>query len=501
MWVRVNTPNSYAKQLRNLRSDINECVAEAQACYIYKEDIDDSYISQEEIENNPTRGIYLNDFIHISRTHAHKRKGKICSRIDIVNDNPTTEEFLKTEVGNQLISPVKNLNESETRLGNSQHNCNKKIGRKRSEATNDVRSYAQECSSNMCISRMGPMPSGSIEIVCEKSRVAMLILWSVRFPKNDRAGFNIQVTPLINCSPHDSEILIRTAKYIGTKLVKKFRCHNYKLSDYYNRTEALQLYGDLSQFILSSKTEVSTILSERMTAKISSNSGDINTKAIQKALQLSNIIPSISLDHLDIYKKVKKLEMEAIHQAEKDLSHIQKGADDTLCCPICFDTFDGEQMSLSACNHQVCASCWRGLLQSAASSGEAIIKCPYFRCSNIVGIPDVAHIMFKDLYAASDYTDILSSSQVVMNLVRFQIEQYISTSTMSTKAGNDLRFCRTPSCNRAFPSPGKVEKYSQFFNLSGSNIVICACGASMCADCKGKGLAHLGLTCSEYKKV
>jgi len=140
-------------------------------------------------------------------------------------------------------------------------------------------------------------------------------------------------------------------------------------------------------------------------------------------------------------------------------------------------------------------------LRSAASSGDGIIKCPYFRCSNILGIRDIAHIMFDDLYATSDTVDILSSAQVLMKLVRFKIEQYLSTRTTNTAEAANFRFCPTPSCERIFSFTKKAKKDIQSLLLSGLDIVICTCGTSMCADCKGEGSSHLGLTCGEYKKV
>ena len=140
-------------------------------------------------------------------------------------------------------------------------------------------------------------------------------------------------------------------------------------------------------------------------------------------------------------------------------------------------------------------------MQSAASSGSGTIRCAHFRCSNILGISDVVHILFNDSSAASGTSDTLTSSQVVMNLVRFQIEKYISTSAINTEEEDNLLFCSTPLCRNIFSFPKKNEKESWVCNLSGSNFVICACGASICADCKGKGHAHLGLTCKEYQKV
>jgi len=493
------------KRYRNLLSDINEGIIDAQVYGLYEDDIDDSFISQEpERKKAQTRVIYLNNFIHPSEKYSHKGKGRVGSlnQIDIGDKTLTTKEFLKTE--------TRKLNIIEPRRENNQQDYSENVvDRINIEAIDDVRtvadgSFAKEYCSNVRFSRMKSMPNGSICVICEKSRVAMLILWSVKLPKNDRAGFNIQVAPLINCDLYDSEILIGTAKYIGMALTEKFLCHNYDFHDYTNQTEALQLFDKLTQFILSLKTEIFTMISERIAALNMNNSGNSNVKVIQRALQLSkygSINVGISLDHLDIYKKMEKAEMEALNLSKKDSDCIKKGKDDVSCCPICFDAFDGDQMSLAACNHQVCPTCWRGLLRSAASSGGAIIKCPYFRCSNILGICEIAHIMFNELYATSDTADILSSSQVLMDLARFQIEQYISTSATNVEGGYNFRFCRTPSCNRTFCSKKNAEKDRQSLAWSGSNVIICACGSSLCADCKGKGLAHLGLTCDEYKKV
>mmetsp|Transcript_19277 Transcript_19277/g.22955 ORF Transcript_19277/g.22955 Transcript_19277/m.22955 type:complete len:903 (-) Transcript_19277:353-3061(-) len=536
--MRVNNGYSHANEVRRtFLSHIKKDVAEAQA-YDFcdkEENVDGVFIPQErERKKDQTMVILLNDYIRLNSKYSGKEKGGVCSlkQVDTVNQTLTTKEhkikdierainlkrvdaehqtltakeFPKTKEIERAITQLENSNIFKTRQDNNKQACCEKIlDHKKVEVTDNVKIVGEgTCIEERCAeiqtSQIKSMPSGSISIVCQTSRVAVLVLWSVKFPSNDQAGFNIQVAPIINFL-HDSEMIIGTAKYIGTALMEKFTCHHGDFNTCKTQTEALQLYGELSQFILSIKTDIATMLSEKMATLTASNNGIRYTRTIHRALQLSNTTPSISLDHLDIYKKIEIVEIEVIHRAETDSDCSLNGEDDVSCCPICFDIFNGDQMSLEACNHQVCASCWRGLLRSAASSGEPIIKCPYFRCSNILGIREIAHIMFDELYATSNTADILSSAQVLMKLVRFQIEQYLSTGTTNTDEVTNFRCCPTPSCERAFSFTKKAKKDRQSLLWSGSDIAICTCGASMCADCENKGSSHLGLTCDEYKKV
>mmetsp|Transcript_31124 Transcript_31124/g.61621 ORF Transcript_31124/g.61621 Transcript_31124/m.61621 type:complete len:864 (-) Transcript_31124:91-2682(-) len=499
--MRVNNGYSHVN-LRTIRSYIKQDAAEGSD----DEDSMVGFIPEE--QEDQRRVILLNDYIHLNRKNLGTRKGGACPLKKIDVEDPTL--MAKSFSIERSITQIGNSNRFETRRDNNQQACcEQNLDCKKLEVTDNVRTVTEDaCIEERCaeiqFSRLKSMPSGSISVVCQKSRVAMLVLWSVTFPSNNRAGFNIQVAPIINflC---DSEMLIGIAKYIGMALMEKFICHHGDFNDCKNQTEALQLFDELSQFILSIKTDIAIMLTEKMDVCSARNNGNRFTKTIQRALNLSNTAPGISIDHLDIYKIIEMAEVEVIHRAKKDLYCNLKGEDDmSHCpshCPICFDIFDGDQMSLAACNHQVCASCWRGLLRSAASSGEGIIKCPYFHCSNILGIREIAHIMFDDLYATSDTVDILSSAQILMKLVRFQIEQYLSTRTTNTEEAANFRFCPTPSCERVFSFTKKSKKDRQSLLLSGSDIVVCTCGTSMCADCKGKGSSHLGLTCEEYKKV
>jgi len=496
--LRVN--NGYSRaNLRTIRSCIKKDAAETQA---YDAFYDDEFVIPEEQERtkDQRRAILLNDYIHLNRKNVGTGKGGACplTKIDIEDQTLIAKSFSIE----RSITQIGNSNRSETRRDNNQQACcEQNLDCKKLELADNIRTVAEEaCIEERCaeiqFSLLKSIPSGSTSVVCQKSRVAMLVLWSVKFPSNNQAGFNIQVAPIINflC---DFEMLIGTAKYIGTALMEKFRCHHGDFNDCTNQTKALQLFDKLSQFILSIKTDIAIMLAEKMDVCSARNNRNRFTKTLQRALKLSNIAPGISLDHLDIYKIIEIAEVEVIHRAKKDLDCSLKDEDDMSCCPICFDIFDGDQMSLAACGHQVCASCWRGLLRSAASSGDGIIKCPYFRCSNILGIREIAHIMFDDLYATSDTVDILSSAQVLIKLVRFKIEQYLSTS----EEADNFRFCPTPSCERVFSFKKKAKKDSQSLLFSGSDIVICTCGTSMCSDCKGKVSSHLGLTCDEYKKV
>jgi len=363
-----------------------------------------------------------------------------------------------------------------------------------------IKKEFEAISQSVLFSQMGSLPSASIKIACKKNRVAMLVFWSVALINNKHTSIcNIQVAPIINCSQHPLEILVGIAEFIADTITNQFQCYSGELYNSRNPSEAIELFTKLSQFIMHKKNEMVTILSGKMNGLATKN---VYTIAIQKSLQLSQVTPGRSLDYLDLYLEVDKREAQAVNQVKSDISIWDTNNMKENCCPICFDTFDGNQMHLTACGHEACSSCWRQLIHSAVSSGEAGIKCPYFQCSHTLGICDIAHILFKKVDAKCD---ILSETKVLMNLIRFQIEQYLFTNSnqgIKTEKNASFRFCVTPSCNRIFSFPKNINKEKrQLPKINGSFIHLCSCGASICADCKHEGPSHLGLTCNEYKKL
>ena len=144
-------------------------------------------------------------------------------------------------------------------------------------------------------------------------------------------------------------------------------------------------------------------------------------------------------------------------------------------------------------------------MKSAASSGDALIKCPHFRCSNILGIREIAHILFDGFHSSSRTEEMLHPTKILMKLVQFRVEQYLSTMGNECDKGTTFVFCPTPSCKRIFSFKKKTnmdEEHSQA--MHGSNMILCSCGASICADCRMNGnnmYSHLGLTCKQYKYV
>jgi len=254
--------------------------------------------------------------------------------------------------------------------------------------------------------------------------------------------------------------------------------------------------------------------------KITNTTQHSNT--IMKSLMTFMIEPGVSLDYLDIYRHAEKQEMDIIdmnigidhHGDNDDMSELH-GHDDDVC-QICFDEFEGNDVSISPCGHSFCISCWRGALRSAASSGDAEIKCASFRCSNTLGIRDVAHMLFdfEDSNNTTDGNTTISSLRdinVLINLMRFRMERYLLEATSSREKSavscrmcsdqeeqvvTAFRFCPTPSCNRFFPvSKNKFE----YDTAIGSDIMMCPCDASICKNCHQP--SHLGVSCETYRKI
>ena len=203
-------------------------------------------------------------------------------------------------------------------------------------------------------------------------------------------------------------------------------------------------------------------------------------------LRKSAIIPGKSLDYFDLFSDAVQAELNVIYKAELkaqlSLNSTEK------YCPICFDSFQGEECILAGCGHRACTSCWRALIRSAASSGDAIIRCPSYKCSNMIGIYDVAHILFS----AHDYDDPRKCLDIdrLANLMRFRIENHMLNNGASfVKSSSNVRFCPTPSCNRVFlPTNASFvesahEGLAIKLSLHGSDIHVCDCGWSMCGQC------------------
>jgi len=509
MWVKSNCNFRHTKK-SSFHLDIKKQISEAQACDFHVEDPRDFFFHEEGREYlKASHLILLQDFIPSHEKQSRKNRKRI-----IKHQLKWRKKKLKKTEAFEIFKRPSNQ-QSQVKISNKKQRDEKNVPPKNSQDVdflNIERTVIENPVTEVHISRMQPRPSGSISIMCEKSRVIILVLWSVHFTKKKRTRFSINVVPIIDCMVDDVEILTKIAISIGNTLTNKFHSHNVNSCFYGNPVE---LFNELSAFLTSNKSEIVRMLSEKILATHIKEKVYIAT--LQKSLQESNISPSRSLDYLDIYKKTEKIEMEVILQAEENLDCSLKGKNNVPHCPICFEPFAGNQMHLTACGHQACASCWRGLLQSAASSGDAVVKCPYFRCSNILGIREMAHILFGEFHNSIDIGNMLSTTKILMNLVRFRVEQYLFTSMNHCEKNTSFLFCPTPSCKRIFSFANEeCIKEGHTPPLNGSNIFLCICGASICGDCcqiKAKSNddfdpsisrappSHLGLSCAEYKKV
>jgi len=348
----------------------------------------------------------------------------------------------------------------------------------------------QSVDPNLRFSRLGGSTlRGSTRILCKTSRTAFLLLWSVFRTEvgggETRISFDIQIAPVVNCSSLENASVHKISKQLSEELLNKFfQEFEVKggLPKKVNEDEH-NMFFNLTRWVMSKySTEIVDILSSRMDPLERSESKSKRADTLKRAFDKPSFGISMASDHFDSFEHVDAEELGVV------CGDSTRVASSTQCM-VCFDDFEGNALGLSACGHRACTSCWRGLVGSAASSGDLKVRCPAYKCKNTLSFRDCAHILFdQDLQRDTDEYE-TTNCHPLTNLVSYRIDKHLLK--------NASRHCTTPACNGIF----KLKKYSNECETSveGSRAAMCSCGASICLDCGER--SHVGTSCSTYKRV
>jgi len=431
---------------------------------------------------------------------------------------------------------------------------------------------------HITFSRLNSTLGGSYHVISQSvicGRSAWIVQWSTTpdSSKDDDAQDKelllpwhspVTAIPIINCTEHKNKVLMELA---NSTIQDMFDSSHHQHVDMQQMQDPVQQFEKLSLFLESAREEMITLLSDKLekltlsTRSCRRTTNSIRSKQKEAALQLSPLLNDFSkiisystlssnstlkalpnsydqqqsFDYIDIYQEAEKMEMDWIKEAEKKLSAEMvhgsfvntNNSKFSNVCEICFDEFTGDEIGLSLCNHTFCRMCWRGLLQSAASSGEAVIHCPCFRCPNVVGIRDIAHILFnshkftavssgslpddsKDKESGIEQKPLMGSDKqdtnILMKLMQARMERYL-VDNQSSKKGTVFRFCSNACCRKILHLPEKKEedeaathkkKVDENTSL-GSYILMCNCGTGICSKCHQN--AHYGISCEENLKI
>lgn len=85
----------------------------------------------------------------------------------------------------------------------------------------------------------------------------------------------------------------------------------------------------------------------------------------------------------------------------------------TTCCLGCMDELGGDSYKTAgstACNHYMCAECWRSYIKSNISDGKVIITCPGFKCERPV--PENIIMCYLNVKQYSQYRRWLTGSLI-----------------------------------------------------------------------------------------
>jgi len=314
---------------------------------------------------------------------------------------------------------------------------------------------------------LGPTARASMGIV--SSRAAVAIIWS-------RDDQDVRVVPLIGCGDNLKDSW-NVAKMMQAKLQER-------LSAY--QDGSWTGYLRVCEEIASRKDEFTRLLNDLITTESSATSHSLHClKAVCKRQGLSL---GESKDHFDLFRMV--------HQSTSNLTtastpQYSDDSDDSNTCLVCFEELsDGNGVvELIPCGHSLCSECLTAYIASAAGSGQSSVRCAAFKCPTRLDIYDMAHALFDDANQNEHDSGILFEK-----LMKFETEK---SGTELCLAKGKTRFCPSPFCNRVLVSYGDGD-----VNIGGSNMFLCTCGVSLCADkCKDGVPSHPGISCSKFQEL
>ena len=201
----------------------------------------------------------------------------------------------------------------------------------------------------------------STRLVCNSSRVAFLLLWSVHVgpavPSPDigsakRILFNFQAVPIVNSSEFDNAYLLHTAQSLGRELGEQFR---EELDDTLNQED---LFCELTRMVIRKKSEMQHVFSSTLGSARSHR----QAARLKRAFEKPSVDIQLASSHVDLYQGADVIDRMLSREGEEKRTSIVSSSNETYsnnCCMVCFDEFDSNELYVEACNHRACTSCWR----------------------------------------------------------------------------------------------------------------------------------------------
>ncbi len=131
---------------------------------------------------------------------------------------------------------------------------------------------------------------------------------------------------------------------------------------------------------------------------------------------------------------------------------------------------------------------FRNHVRVLSNSGNTAIRCPAYKCKEVLNIRDMAHILFDNM------EEIQTNEMIVLlNAMKYKMERALLDKKF-------IKHCSTPSCNRLISTHTSLsEECTTDVKNKCTNICLCQCGASICSHCKEP--VHFGITCTTSKRL
>jgi hypothetical protein len=112
------------------------------------------------------------------------------------------------------------------------------------------------------------------------------------------------------------------------------------------------IFCSLSRFLVCHHADITMQLSKEL--GVLSESNQANLSLLENLLKKSNIAVEHSLDYFDFFA----LSNEDYGPIKEKLGQSETAYENDVC-PICFDTYEDNDIQLMTCGHKACKSCWK----------------------------------------------------------------------------------------------------------------------------------------------
>lgn len=412
-----------------------------------------------------------------ARQHLRQRHGSRQNRKSrAYSQKPSV---INTMVQNKRINPS---------ISDSKSSCINAVG---TRYQNSLNAKLQGLDEGIVMSQLGGSRfRASTSLVFKDRRFVILLLWAVPVSISDLTTnnyFGLKAVPILNCSKLDNVYIANSFDSVIREL-KISLCQQLNVDD----PSGEKLFHEVSSLIIRQK---GNILGSLIKSISDIKNGSSGFSRVKKSFDQLPIKVEYFSDYFDIYEDVEIAEQTSISNETLSGSafDVLSTNDKEGYCMICFDSFNETELYLSSCKHKACTSCWRGMVLSSSMSGNARIKCPAYKCKNLLSLRDSVHIMVDDDLQDLD-SDNDKTQNTVLKMTKYLIEDYL--------VNKKPKYCETPSCN-GFVMQNPISSSNVGEGLSpadrGTKICLCSCGSMICQKCNES--AHVGLLCDEYKQI